>query len=311
VRVVLCALILMSVAGCAARGPVNVSPKNAPQTASAPRSAEQPPADTLAVFMSKVRKLSAEARPARQAPATVEAMYPGLAAAAALALSAPSSLTLRGAAEEYRRVGIFDKALDFLTKALAIDPRDAATHDAIARLWRDSGLAQLGLGDAHRAVFFDPYSPVVHNTLGTIFQALGRRTLARTEYERALQLDGAAAYALNNLCYGWVLEGDVAKAIATCEHALRINPQLTAARNNLGLAHAVGGNVAAASEAFAQAGDRAAERYNTGIVRLAQHDFNGAIAAFESARAARPSIAGAEARAIQARAAKEARSNGN
>jgi hypothetical protein len=34
---------------------------------------------------------------------------------------------------------------------------------------------------------------------------------------------------------------------------------LTAARKNLGLAHAMGGDVAHASEAFAQAGDRATE----------------------------------------------------
>ena len=193
-----------------------------------------------------------------------------------------------------------------LTKALAIDWRDAATHDAIARLWRDSGLPRLGLGDAHRAIFFDPDSPVVHNTLGTLYQALGRRALARAEYERALQLDDAAAYALNNLCYGWVLDGEVAKAIAACERALRINPQLTAARNNLGLAHAVGGDNAGASVAFAQAGDRAAERYNIGIVRLAQRDFNAAAAAFDAAHAALPSLAEAAARAIQARAAMKA-----
>ena len=150
------------------------------------------------------------------------------------------------------------------------------------------------------------YNPIVHNTLGTIFQALGRRALARGEYERALQLDGAASYALNNLCYGWVLEGRAAKAIATCEAALRVDPTLTAARNNLGLAHAVAGDAAAASAAFAQAGDRATERYNTGIIRLAERDYAGAIAAFESAHTARPSLAEAAARAQQARAAKAA-----
>jgi tetratricopeptide (TPR) repeat protein len=144
----------------------------------------------------------------------------------------------------------------------------------------------------------------VHNTLGTIFQALGRRALARSEYERALQLDPATAYALNNLCYGWVLEGRVARAVAACEHAIRIEPGLTAARNNLGLAHAVAGDGAAASVSFGQTGDRATERYNTGIVRLAARDFKGAVAAFESAHAARPSLAAAAARAEQARIAR-------
>jgi hypothetical protein len=66
----------------------------------------------------------------------------------------------------------------------------------------------------------------------------------------------------------------------------------------------VAGDAAAASATFAQAGDRATERYNTGIVRLAERDFNGAIAAFETAYAARPTLAEAAARARQARAAK-------
>jgi Flp pilus assembly protein TadD len=294
VRALLCVLISISVAACATRGRVQVSTTTA-----------RPPEDSLETFMAKVRTLSSEARPG-QASAGFEGRDPALAAAAALATFSPSPVTLRAAAEEYRRVGVFDRAFELLTKALAIDRRDAATHDAIARLWRDSGLPHLGLGDAHRAVFFDPTSPVMHNTLGTIFQALGRRPLARVEFERALRLDETAAYALNNLCYGWMLDGDATKAIAACERALRIDPQLTAARNNLGLARAMGGDAAGATAAFARAGDRATERYNTGIVRLAQRDFVGAASAFDAAYAARPSLAQAAARANQARAAKQA-----
>jgi len=305
VRALLCLLTSMSIAGCASRGSMHVSADDARAPVSARANAERQPEDSLEAFMSKVRKLSSEARP-DPGSASLETQYPALGAAAALATFTPTPVTLRAAAEEYHRAGVFDRAFELLTKALVIDPRDAATHDAIARLWRDSGLAHLGLGDAHRAVFFDPNSPVVHNTLGTIFQALGRRPLARAEFERALQLDHAAAYALNNLCYGWVLDGDAAKAISACESALRLDPQLTTARNNLGLAHAVGGDAAGASASFARAGDRAMERYNTGMVRLAQRDFNGAAAAFDEAYAARPSLSQAAARANQARAAEKA-----
>lgn len=305
-RAVLCVLISTFVAGCAAHRPATVSTTKPTPAAEAATSGAPPPRESLEDFMAKVRKLSTEARPTGQAAATVEAGNPALSAAAAVATFAPSPTTLRAAAEEYRRAGIFDKALGFLTRALALNPKDAATLDLIARLWRDSGLPEVGITDAHRAVFYAPDNPIVHNTLGTIFQALGRRALARGEYERALQLDGAASYALNNLCYGWVLEGRAAKAIATCEAALRVDPTLTAARNNLGLAHAVAGDAAAASAAFAQAGDRATERYNTGIIRLAERDYAGAIAAFESAHTARPSLAEAAARAQQARAAKAA-----
>jgi len=253
--------------------------------------------------MAKVRQLSAEARPERPTSPTVEGHNRVLAAALAVATFAPSPAAYRQAAEEYRRFGIFDKAFQYLGMARALDSRDAATYDALARLWRDSGFPHLGLGDASRATYFAPMSPIVHNTLGTIFQALGRRTLARDEYERALRLDPDAAYALNNLCYGWVLEGDTRKAIAACEGALRLQPDLLAARNNLGLARAVNGDVAAVRAAFAGTGDRAADLYNTGLVYLAQGEYAGAIDAFESAHTARPTLAGAAARARQARSA--------
>ena len=77
-RAVLCVLISISVAGCATRGPVNVSTTAASLDTALPR----PPEDSLETFMSKVRKLSSEARPG-QASASLEGRYPALAAAAA------------------------------------------------------------------------------------------------------------------------------------------------------------------------------------------------------------------------------------
>jgi tetratricopeptide (TPR) repeat protein len=302
VRTVVCLLSIACVS-CAGRHPVNVTPDaNAAFTQSASADSVMSPADSLEVFMAKVRKLSAEARPERPAAITVESRYPSLAAAVAAATLAPSPATYREAAEEYRIVGIFDKAFQYLGMARTLDSRDAATYDALARLWRDSGFPGLALGDATRAAYFAPGSPVAHNTLGTIFQALGRKRLARGEYERALQLDPLAAYALNNLCYNWVLEGHTGKAVAACERALRLQPGLLAARNNLGLARAVGGSTADVRTAFAGAGDRAAELYNAGIVYLARGEYAGAVDAFDAALAVSPTTASA-ARLRQARAA--------
>jgi outer membrane protein assembly factor BamD (BamD/ComL family) len=88
---------------------------------------------------------------------------------------------------------------------------------------------------------------------------------------------------------------------------LTLQPGLAAARNNLGLAHSINGDAAAAAETFAQGGDAAARLYNTGIVKLAQRDYSGAIEAFEAAHSARPSLAEAAERARQARAAALAR----
>jgi Flp pilus assembly protein TadD len=212
----------------------------------------------------------------------------------------PAPETHRLAAEEYRRLGIADRAYDYLQRALRLDAGDAATYDALARLWRDGGLPGLALADAHRAVYYAPWSPIARNTLGTVFQALGRRAEARTQYERALDLDPAAAYALNNLCYGWILDRQPDKAVSACRAALAIEPVLPAARNNLGLAHVALGELDAARAAFDGVGDRATVLYNLGIVHMARRRYPDAVSAFAAAQQARPVFPMAVARAEQA-----------
>lgn len=232
--------------------------------------------------------------------ARAEEIYPRLAAALAAAVARPSPSTLREVAEEYRRLGIFDQAHQYLQRALRLDAHDGATYDAIARLWRDGGLPALALGDAHRAVYYAPRSAVAHNTLGTVFQALGRRPEARREYERALHLDPSAAYALNNLCYSWILDRQPGRAVMACTAALKLAPQLAAARNNLGLAHAARGELGAARGAFDDVGDRATALYNLGIVHMARREYTDAVSAFVAAQQARPSLRLAAVRAKQA-----------
>jgi Flp pilus assembly protein TadD len=258
------------------------------------------PATSLATFIAKVRELSAQARPARQAVPTIEGTDPKLREALALALALPTLEHLRDVAGEYRRLGVFDKAHTYLSKALAVAPGDAITLDAMARLWRDAGLPGLALSDAHRAVYFAPTSPEARNTLGTVLQALGHRRMAQQEYERALALNPTASYALNNLCYASMLDGDAPSAVRFCRRAIDADPTLVAAHNNLALAYESQGNHAAAGREFAAAGDDAAALYNTGIVHLARREYGSAVEAFEAAHALKPALESAVARARQA-----------
>lgn len=296
-----CVLLSVVLVGCGARKPFTAE-LTSRSTALAPAPArESPPAESLESFIAKVRKLAAEARPPQRAPAAhAEVTDLRLAAALAVAGARPSPETFRDVAEEYRRLGIADRADQYLQQALTVDPHDAATYDALARLWRDGGVPGLALGDAYRAVYHAPSSPVARNTLGTVLQALGRRKEARQQYERVLQLDPAAAYALNNLCYGWILDREPGRAQAACLAALKIDPALAAARNNLGLAYAAGGELGAARAAFDKAEDRATALYNLGIVHMARRQYSDAVSAFVAAQQARPTLRLAAVRAQQA-----------
>jgi tetratricopeptide (TPR) repeat protein len=251
--------------------------------------------------MAKARAVAAQAKPpARESIAHIEGANPRLAAALLAAKMAPSPQTLRHAAEEYQRIGIHDRAHDYLHQALTLDSRDAATYDALARLWRDGGFFDVALADVQRALYYAPASAAAHNTLGTVFQALGRRKQAAEQYQRALQLDPAAAYALNNLCYGWILDRQPDRAVRACEAALKVDPTLTAARNNLGLAYAARGDLDATRDAFARVGDNATALYNLGIVYMGRREYRDAVNAFAAAQQARPSFTKANERAVQA-----------
>jgi len=294
VKLVCAIVVAVLVSGCASRHVIAVEAPDRPATVTSKRHAD----DSLETFIQKVRKISVEARPVQQRAATLEGQDAALSSALAASILSPDVASYRRVASEYRRLGVFDRAFQYLGRALALSPHDGSTFEALARLWRDAGLPGLALGDAHRAVFFAPDSPGAHNTLGTVLQSLGKRTMARSEYEKALRLDPRAAFALNNLCYGWILDGEGSQAISACQRALEIEPNLAAATNNLALAYALEGDVATAKQTFARTGDEASAAYNTGIAYLARRDYRSAMEAFQKAHATRPTmnLAGARAR---------------
>ena len=298
-RILIVSVALIAAAGCAQRRYVDVTPNGlTPDRATA--TAAGAPADSLSAYMAKFREIAANARPeGRPVLRTVEATDPALAAALLAATVAPSPDTYRDVAQEYRRVRVYDKAHEYLTRALRLDSKDALTHDALARVWRDAGLPHLGVGDVSRAIYYAPRSAAPRNTLGTLFQAMGRRAEARTQYEIATRLDPLAGYAHNNLCYGWILDGDSSRALQACRRALSIEPESPIAHNNAGLAYALAGDLTAARESFAHAG-RAAAAYNSGVVNLAARDWDAASKDFLDAFAADPSLRSAALRARQA-----------
>jgi tetratricopeptide (TPR) repeat protein len=290
---------LFAAAGCAERRFVNVTPDRPSPDGTAASSGA--PADSLATYMAKFREMAANARPeGKPAFRTVEASDPALAAALLAATAAPSPETYRNAAQEYRRVQVYDQAQEYLTRALKLEPKDAMTHDALARVWRDAGFPNLGMGAAYRAIYYAPMSAAARNTLGTLFQAMGRRAEARAQYERAVKLDPLAAYAYNNLCYGWILDGEAGRAVETCRQALSLDASSPIALNNAGLAYALAGDMAASRESFEKSGGRAAAAFNSGVVNLAARNWDGASKDFLDAYGADPTLRSAAMRARQA-----------
>jgi tetratricopeptide (TPR) repeat protein len=294
------ALAVTVLSGCAIRQSRTPQPPSPPVNVAPPATAPE----SLSEYMQKIRHLSANARPLNknEAAETLETRDPAIAAELLLVSSQPTAERYRSLAERYRERGVLDAAYRNFNRALALNPRDAASYEGLARVWRDWGLPALALGDAHRATYYAPRSGSARNTFGTVMQALGRYDHARAAYEAASRLDPQAAYAVNNLCYLAFIDGRLDTAIETCRKALELDPTMTAARNNLALAFAAAGRVDLARRHFLDAGDRASGLYNTGIVYLASGDDKNALAAFDEASRARATFQLARERADQIRA---------
>jgi len=202
---------------------------------------------------------------------------------------------------EYARLGVYDQAETFLSRALKLDPRDAASWEARAQAWRDMALPERALPDAQRAVFFAPRSASARNTLGTILFALNQPTQAVQAFSEAIAIDPGAAWARSNLCYVSLLAGDAATAIAQCSSALSSDPRLVVARNNLALVYAADGKMDDARREFMAAGSKAEGHYNFGIVLMARKEYAQAVVEFDAATRADSKFDAAYARAREAR----------
>jgi Flp pilus assembly protein TadD len=232
---------------------------------------------------------------------TVERWSPDVAAVLARLAAAPTVENELRVAQAYADRGIADQAHTHFGRAARLNPREGAAWDGLARIWRDWGYPGIGLGDAYRAVWAAPGSAAMHNTLGTILQYLGNGRAARAQFVRAIDLDPAASYAQNNLCYSWLMDADTGAATSACNRSIAIQPGLVPARNNLALAKAIDGDLAGAEAIFGAAEGQAAAQYNLGIVYLSQRRYATAATAFERASELQPRVAGARARARQAR----------
>jgi tetratricopeptide (TPR) repeat protein len=266
-----------------------------------PRVAAGAPENSLETYISTVRRMSIAARPKGPAVPSLEAQNQELRdALSALAERRTVERHLR-VADAYRAAGILDLAYDHYAAARDMNGREPAAYDGLARIWRDWGAPELGLADASRALYYAPRSPAAYNTFGTLLDALAQPEEAHRAFERAVALDPGAAYAWTNLCYQAFKAGDLAGARARCERAVQLDPQSAPAHNNLALVHAAQGDVIGAEAELAAVGDRAAQRFNVGILMSASGRYADAVRAFAEAERLRPGWALAADRARQAR----------
>ena len=199
----------------------------------------QPSVDLGGPPLAKAKKPSTDADDARLpairevrrssgTASSVETVDIPLRAALSAAALTPSIATYLEVAEQYRRLGIFDRAFDQLQLSARLQPNNAAVNDAVARTWRDAGMPGIGLAHAYQATYAAPRSSTARHTLGTLLYALGKRADAERAFREAVALDPSAWYAWQNLCHLAMVGGRTQEAIDLCHHAADVRERAKA-----------------------------------------------------------------------------------
>jgi predicted O-linked N-acetylglucosamine transferase (SPINDLY family) len=132
--------------------------------------------------------------------------------------------------------GSFREAVDYLSRAVRIQPNDASIHYNLAKALSDSGKDKDAITHHKKAVALDPDNPGAWLSYGKSASNLGRYEDALVWYGNALSLKPDYVEALLNKGATLKELKRNEEAIALAEQALAINPNLTEAWSNKGVA---------------------------------------------------------------------------
>jgi tetratricopeptide (TPR) repeat protein len=137
-------------------------------------------------------------------------------------------------AEAYRALGQFDRAAGCCRVALRLQPDypEAANHLGLALLAQ--GKTEAAVAQFREAVRLRPDFAMLHNNLGTALRQRGDKAEAAVHFRRAVRLDPALAEAHSNLGQLLLEQRELPEALAHCREAARLRPNLAEAHNNLG-----------------------------------------------------------------------------
>ncbi|MEX0678389.1 MAG: tetratricopeptide repeat protein [Pirellulales bacterium] len=129
----------------------------------------------------------------------------------------------------------FDRAVEFLEKAVRAEPSRAAYHANLGLCYRHLGNAAQAERSLRAAVELEPGLVQVHAALGALLHAAGRLAEAADCYRRVVQAEPGSPDAHFDL--GSVLQnlGDIEQAARCYEQALKLEPNHALSHVNLGI----------------------------------------------------------------------------
>jgi tetratricopeptide (TPR) repeat protein len=160
----------------------------------------------------------------------------------------PIALRLLGTL--FHQLGKNDIAIDFLTKALALNPGDAEAHNNLGYTFQALNKLEQAEANYLKALAIYPDYVEAHCNLGNTYKERGMTDDAVASYHKAIGINPDYAVAHSNLGLALRDLGKLDEGAASCRRALAISPSLPAAHLNLSVILLLQGNLKEGWEEF-------------------------------------------------------------
>lgn len=159
----------------------------------------------------------------------------------------------RNLASAYMNLGAYNEALAAYRKILEYEPNNAGVLSSAATAHIKTGNYEAARDAALKALSINPDFPAAYDNLGTAYRKLGKYDDALRAVNQALRIRPNFAQAHNNLGLTYVVVKRFDEAAAAFKRSLELDPSYTAAYSNLGGLYIVQKNYAAAIEILKRA----------------------------------------------------------
>jgi protein O-GlcNAc transferase len=135
-------------------------------------------------------------------------------------------------AELYRELEDPAASMEYLRRATALAPNDAAAQRRLANAEFEAGFDAASIASYRRSLELDPGNVRAHNNLGRVLERTSDRIGAAACYRTALTLDENYAVAHNNLGNVLAASGRAPDALTRYQRALALRPDFVEAWHN-------------------------------------------------------------------------------
>jgi tetratricopeptide (TPR) repeat protein len=122
-----------------------------------------------------------------------------------------------------------DSALDDYNNAMQLDPTNVAVFVNRGNAWSERKEFEIAINDYNQAALLDPRNAAVYTGRGLVWHAKAEYDRAIADYSEAIWLDSRCARAYVDRAFCWSAKKEYDKAIADCSKAIELDPQDAAA----------------------------------------------------------------------------------